>query len=422
MDDLGHCVGHTAAGGKAHAGGGGLVLGAVVGHLLPVDALGTQHAPQLLEGQHEVHVAADGAAAGLQLLGGAGADEGDLAVGVAALLEPGRQHHGGHGHGDIRRHAGELLLGHHRPGGTAGGRHKGLLLRHVADELLRLLHRAQVGAHSHFLQTLEAQNLHGGENLAGGGLVAELAPEGGGDDGDDLVAPLDGMDELEKLALVHDGAEGAVHQAHAAADALIVVDLGAAVLVAADGVHAAGLGARALEADDGLVRAALLALAALDALGLVDVGLAMLKVHGLLGADGGAVVGKAALAGVGHLQMGGRAGVAGKLDDVDQRRLIILLGDGALLHAVGDHGMLLHIAQGQAHGQADALAHDGALQENGVPLLAHLAGDDLIGQLLHALGVVAAFVGHTGHLGEHALAHGGDVALIVTHKAFPLTV
>ena len=230
------------------------------------------------------------------------------------------------------------------------------------------------------------------------------------------------MDELEQLALIHDGAKGAVHQAHAAADTLVVVDLGAAVFIAADGVHAAGLGAGPLEADDGLVRAALLALAALDALGLVDVGLAMLEVHGLLGADGGAVVGKAALAGVGHLQMGGGAGVAGELDDVDQRRLIILLGDGALLHAIGNHIMLLHLAQGQAHSQADALAHDGALQEDGVTLIAHLAGDNLIGQLLHALDVVAALVGHTGHLGEHALAHGGNVTLVVTHKAFPLTV
>ena len=61
------------------------------------------------------------------------------------------------------------------------------------------------------------------------------------------VPALDGVDQLENLALVSNGGEGAVDQAHAAGDALVIVDLGPAELVGADGVHAAGRGAGPLQ-------------------------------------------------------------------------------------------------------------------------------------------------------------------------------
>src|SRR5699024_8190642 len=154
----------------------------------------------------------------------------------------------------------------------------------------------QVGAHGHLRHAGEAQALHGGGEALGGGLRAELAQEGGGHDGHHLVPPLDGVDELEDLALVHDGAEGAVHQAHAAGDALVVVDLGPAVVVGADGVHAAGLLTGALQLDDGVVLAGLGAAAALDALVLLDVALAVDVADGVLVADLLAGPGQAALA------------------------------------------------------------------------------------------------------------------------------
>ena len=219
------------------------------------------------------------------------------------------------------------------------------------------------------------------------------------------------MDQLEQLALVHNGAEGAVHQAHAAVDALVIVDLGPAVLVLADGVHAAGLLAGPEELDDGLIGAGGLALAALDALGLVDLSLAVLKVDGPLGTGMGAVPGQAALAGVGDLIVGVGTGVAGVFDDVDQRRIVVFLGNGAFLHTVGQQRMLGHIPQGKAHGQADPLAHNGPLQEDGLPDGAHLAGHQLIGQLLQPGIIVPALIGQLRHLGEHLLAHVGDGAL-----------
>ncbi len=67
--------------------------------------------------------------------------------------------------------------------------------------------------------------------------------------------------------------------------------------------------------------------------------------------------------GLRHLVVGVRAGVAGIFDDVNQRRLVIFFGDGASLHAVGDHVLLRHVPQRQTHGQPDALTNDGPLQK-----------------------------------------------------------
>ena len=164
-----------------------------------------------------------------------------------------------------------------------------------------------------------------------------------------------------------------------------------------------------------MVGAGVPALAALDALLLVDARPARaVYVDSTLGAGVLTVPCQTALTGVGDLIVGGGAGVAGVLDDVDQGRVIVLLRDGALLHADGQDGVLRHGPQRQTHGQTDALAHNGPLQENGIPMVAHLAGYDLIGQLLHA-SVVAALIGQLGHLGKDALTHIGDGALEVSH-------
>ena len=103
--------------------------------------------------------------------------------------------------------------------------------------------------------------------------------------------------------------------------------------------------------------------------------------------------------------------MAGVFDDVDQRGIVVFLGNGAFLHTVRQQRMLGHISQGKAHGQADPLAYNGPLQENRLPDGAHLAGHQLIGQLLHAGIIVPALIGQLRHLGEHLLAHVGDGAL-----------
>ena len=91
--------------------------------------------------------------------------------------------------------------------------------------------------------------------------------------------------------------------------------------------------------------------------------------------------------------------MAGVGDDIDERGLVILLGNGGVVHALGHQGAGLDGAQGQAHGQADPLAGNGPLQKDGLSVQRVVAGDDDVGQVL-APGVVAALIGHSGHLGE----------------------
>ncbi|MFQ9681671.1 MAG: hypothetical protein ACLRZH_17655 [Ruthenibacterium lactatiformans] len=76
--------------------------------------------------------------------------------------------------------------------------------------------------------------------------------------------------------------------------------------------------------------------------------------------------------------------------------------------------MLVDGAQRQTHGQAQALAHDGALQKDTVAVFAHLARQNLVRQLLDAA-VIAAFVCHTGHLGEYLAADVGNGRINTTH-------
>ena len=240
MDHILHRLGHAAGGRKAHTGGRRLIIGGHIRDLAEVDILCLQHTSQFLKGQHKIHITANGTAAGLQFLGRTGADKGNSAVRMPLFLQPCRQHHGGHGHGNIGRSAGELLLGHHRPRRAAGSSHIGLHLGHMGHKLLCLLNGAQIRSDGHLLHRLEAQYLHSRNDLSGSHIFAELPPKSRSNDGNHLVTAADGVDKLEQLSLIHNSAEGAVHQTHTAADALVLVDLRPAVLILADGVHAVG--------------------------------------------------------------------------------------------------------------------------------------------------------------------------------------
>ena len=98
--------------------------------------------------------------------------------------------------------------------------------------------------------------------------------------------------------------------------------------------------------------------------------------------------------------------MAGVGDDVDERRLVILLGDGRLIHALGQKRAGLYGLQGQAHRKAHALARNGAFEKDGLAVQRALAGDDLEGDILH-IGVVAG-VCHPGDLGKDFFPDVGD--------------
>ena len=192
------------------------------------------------------------------------------------------------------------------------------------------------------------------------------------------------------------------------------------MLVGADGVHAAGVRARAHVVLDGVVGAGVEAHAAVDALLLVDVGLLVLEGDGALGADLAAGVGEAALAAVGHAVGVVRARVARELDDVDERRLVVGLGHGGLREALGEALAVVDALQRQAHGEADALLDDGALEEDRLAVGGDVAGDDLVREVTELaagglLVVLPHVVGDLCHAGEHVAADLGQVGVHATH-------
>ena len=146
------------------------------------------------------------------------------------------------------------------------------------------------------------------------------------------------------------------------------------------------------------------ALAALDALLRVNVAFAVDEGDRALGADLLAGGGQTVLAVLRHPVLVGGAGVAGIGNDVDQRRLVILLGNGGGIHALGHQTAGLDGADGQAHGEPYPLTRDGAFQENRLPVQGLVAGDDLEGQVLRSLVAVAA-VCHAGDLGKYLFAN-----------------
>lgn len=168
-----------------------------------------------------------------------------------------------------------------------------------------------------------------------------------------------------------------------------------------DAVHAAGLAARPLETHDGVELALFQAASAADALIRVDVGLAVLPRDGLPRADRHARMLQTALAHIRDLHNVVRAAVACELDDVDERFFVVDLRVERLLHAVREQGKLRKLAQRQPHGQPQPLADDGALEKQTVPVGPDLTGDDLERQLFEPLCVIAALIGHSGDLREY---------------------
>ena len=330
------------------------------------------------------------------------------------LNQPCGQHHGGEGHRNVVCLVGQGLFGHDAPGRAAGGAHPFLFRRHLFQKVPGFLDGAQVGAHRHFVDPGKAHFLHGFLNLFRVDPGAELSHKGGSHGGDHLVAPLDGLDQLEDLALVGNGAEGAVDDALAAGDALVVVDGAAAQFVAGDSAHAAGGFAGTFLLDDGVVGTDLHALAALDALIRVDVAAAVVLVDGLFGADFHTGPGQTSLAAVGDPHLGPGAGVAGDGDDVHQRGIVELFRFGRFFNALGQGGVLSDGPHRQSHGQAQPFPDDGPFQKDAFPVGGYLAGDDFVGEFLD-LGQVPAFVGQTGDFRKHLAAELGDRCVDSSH-------
>ena len=179
---------------------------------------------------------------------------------------------------------------------------------------------------------------------------------------------------------------------------------------------------------DGLIRAHLRTASAFDALAVIDEGFLVLKGNGTLGANLATRMGQATLAGARHHAIDViLAGITGKLDNVDERWLIVRLGFCRLGHAIGELGGLVHALQRQAHGQADALAHDGALQKDALAVGRHVTRNDFVRQLIDpivvvgialavVLGIRSSLVRQACHLGKNGTADLCEACVYPAHR------
>ena len=402
LQGLGHGLAQAA-----HAGEDAAEVAGVVQHVLrqlaDLHVLGVKQRLQLLEGHHRVDVVLHGVQLALGLLGRAGADEDHLGRRVGGLDVLGQRRHGAEVVADKVRQLREGGLDVAHESGAAGGGH-GALLGHLFHQLLALGHRHQVRAQGRFDHRVEAQLLHAGDGLADLG-VAELTGEGRGHNGIHLVilvalALPDHVDHVHDEGLVLNGAKGALVDARAALDALLIVDGGRTLGADVDGLDLAGVLAGALAVDDRAEGADLRALAALHALGLVDMGhMVVVEGDGLALAHVLAAVGQAATAGARHLIARSRALIAGDVDHLD------------------DVGVLLVAAHGQLH----ALAQDGPLLVHAAAHGGHLAGHDGLGDLQHLFGGQAV-PRAAGHLTQHLVLQILHLCVKLSHDNLPFSV
>ena len=146
------------------------------------------------------------------------------------------------------------------------------------------------------------------------------------------------------------------------------------------------------------------AASALDALVLIDHGAAFFAADRLLRADLHAGVLQTALAHVGHFHDVVGTFVAGKLDHVHQRGLIVAFGVEREIDAFLNGRVLGDALIGKPHRETHLLGDHGALGEDAVAVFADLAGHELVRQLAQGLGVVAALVGQAGDLRKYRAA------------------
>ena len=201
-------------------------------------------------------------------------------------------------------------------------------------EMLRFLDGTQIRTYGNFHDIRKSQLAESFFHLGVGQFFSELSGDGRCHHSDNRCIVLHCFDGLIDLTLIHDSGKRTGVQAHAAGNALFLVNFRMTVLILVDGVDSTGFLTRALLLYDGVERAHLNAAAALDALVRIDDGTTvLLNGDGILRADLLARMFQAALTSVGH-RHAVRTAVAGEPNDIDERRFIVLLGNHALIHAL----------------------------------------------------------------------------------------
>ena len=290
---------------------------------------------------------------------------------------------------------------------AAGCCHIVLLGRNLFQEVLSFFNGAHIRTDRHLVHRIKAQLVHGCYQLAGRNHTAELTDKSRRNDGNDPVSLQDGLDHLEDLAFVGNGTKGTAHQTLAAANTLVLIDHRSPLLIRTNGIHAAALCAGPFQMNDRVICASIGTLTALDALGLIDVASAVLKVDRTLGAYLLAGTGQAVLAVFRYLILIGGTGVAGVGNNIDQRGFIILFSNVGSIHALGHQMPTVSRTQTKTHGKPYTLAGNGTLKKYRFPMQGPITGNDGIGQFVCCL-IALSGICHPGNFRENFLSNIGD--------------
>lgn len=280
----------------------------------------------------------------LHLLGGAGADEYHLGIGLALLDEACNLNHRRGSVGDVLFEGGEVDFDESYERGAARGGQEFLLV-----PLAGLLVEGYVGTHSYLHYVVETELLDGRNNLFDA-TVAALADDCGCEYGVDIVVLflgiLEHLDDIQEERLVGHSTEGAGDDALSAHNTFIVVDDSLFVLIDADSLHFAALLTGAYHLDDSAIGAYLRTFATLDTLVVVDDGAFVDDGDGIFGADVLAVVSDTAAAGGSNEHCIGGTLVAGDVDYLDDVG-ILLVATACHTHALLENSSLFVDAAAQ---------------------------------------------------------------------------
>jgi len=330
---LRHCR-RDSLGKTARAGEDASVIGCVVESRFlkqgDVDVAAVEESLKLLEGDDRVNVGLDVLALSLPLLCRARSDEYDLCIRIA-LLDDLREKC--HRRGVMRdellqiRESG-VYVGHES--GAAGACEETLFRK-----LARLGKSDKIGAESGFDDLVKSELAQTRDDLTVL-RICKLACDRGSDHSIDLARALalalfDDLDDVNDEGLIRDRAEGALINAGAATDALVVVDKSRLLLVHRNCLDLAGVltGTGALY--DSGVGADLRAGTALDAFRFVDMrDVVFVEGERALLANVLATVGKAASAGIRDLISADGTLVTGDLDDLNDVGVLSVAADSKL--------------------------------------------------------------------------------------------
>ena len=288
--------------------------------------------------------------------------------------------------------------------------------------MMRLGGSADVGAAGHLVHFLKADIFQGALDLGEGNVLPELPHDGGCHLRHDIVALFNRPDQLKNLRLVRDGAERATHHTLTAAHAFVVVDLRAAELVRDDGLYPARLRAGPHLMRDCVVGTGCLTFAAADTFFPVDHRFSVHDGNRVLRTGRHARLSDAATALIAHLINVVLARVAGRRNHLHQRRLVILIGNIALIQPAGKVHGLIRGAQGHAHGKAHPLRRDRPFAVDAFAVLGHLGGRNGIG---NRFDIVVNFLGgglvsDLRHFFEYLVSEADDGSFQSSHKCLLL--